>query len=72
MQVSISIDTDLKYYLDHQYNSGNYREAIIQAMHCLTDVIRNISGSMLDGEKLVQKAFEGSSPLIKLSKLISE
>lgn len=54
------------------YNSDNYKNAILDAIQFLGDVIREKSGLNSDGNPLIGSAFGGKNPKIKLNKLKSE
>jgi uncharacterized protein (TIGR02391 family) len=54
------------------YESGYYREAMINSILCLFDMIREESGLRSDGADLIGKAFSLSNPRIILANLKSE
>ncbi|MEH7532585.1 TIGR02391 family protein, partial [Priestia megaterium] len=51
------------------YENASYSTAILDAMHLLTETIRNKSGLEGDGSALVGNAFGSNDPKIKLNKL---
>src|SRR5262245_23306316 len=50
----------------------NFKAAILDGIHLLTDVIRQRSGLDGDGVALVGAAFGGSSPKLKVNRLQTE
>lgn len=50
-------------------HSGNYTDAILAAVKCLTEELRARSGIDDDGVSLVGKALGGKSPLIRINRL---
>jgi uncharacterized protein (TIGR02391 family) len=50
----------------------NYKSAILDAIHFLTDTIRERSGLEGDGVALVGAAFGGASPKLKVNRLQTE
>lgn len=58
--------------ISNTYESENYSHAILDAMHYLSDVLRDKTGLDNDGEKLVGAALGGNSPLLQINKLQTE
>lgn len=54
------------------YESANYSHAILEGMHCLTDLLREKAGVDGDGPQLVGQALGGDTPKIKLNNLLTE
>jgi len=68
MNIQTSIDSRLWEAIKASYEAKNYCHAINDAIHFLTDVIREKSGFDDDGVSLVSKSFGGENPVIKLNK----
>lgn len=68
MNIQTSIDSKLWEAVKSSYEAKNFCHAINDAIHFLTDVIREKSGFDDDGVSLVSKSFGGDNPVIKLNK----
>lgn len=51
------------------YEAGNYAHAVLEAIHVITDVLRDKSGLDGDGNQLVGQALGGENPKIRLNSL---
>jgi len=51
------------------YEAGNYAHAVLEAVHVITEVLREKSGLDGDGNQLVGQALGGDSPKIRLNSL---
>lgn len=69
MNLQTTINNQLWIAIKDSYDSKNYCHGINDAIHFLTDVIREKSGFDDDGEKLISKSFGGENPVIKINKL---
>jgi uncharacterized protein (TIGR02391 family) len=69
LSLSSSIDGRLWLSVRAAYESSNYSGAIIEATYYLSDLIRNKSGLDSDGAQLVNDAFAGVSPIIRVNTL---
>ncbi|MDT0144868.1 TIGR02391 family protein [Priestia aryabhattai] len=72
MDLKISIDQDLWEAIEKNYENESYASAILDAMHLLTNTIRNKTGLEGDGSGLIGQAFGGENPKIQLNKLQTE
>lgn len=54
------------------YREGDYRNAVLDAMVALSDLIRSRTGLKGDGKSLVTEAFSLSRPKLIFSELVSE
>ena len=72
MRLSTSIDPKLWSQLEATYEAKNYKAAIMEAFHYLSDLIRDKSGLDGDGTQLVGNAFGGKNPLLKINKCETE
>lgn len=72
MNVETVLDTRLWQAIQNSYESGNYTGAILDALHFLSDLIREKTGLESDGVALAGQAFGGKSPKLKVNKLQSE
>ncbi len=54
------------------YEAGNYSHAIVDAMHYLSNVLRDKTGVDGDGKSLVGQALGGDSPRLRINKLQTE
>jgi uncharacterized protein (TIGR02391 family) len=68
MNLQTHIKTDLWLAVQSAYESENYNHAILDAIHYLTNVIREKSGIEGDGEGLVGQALGGNSPRLRVNK----
>lgn len=66
------IEERLWNFIKRSYNSEDYKNAILDSIQFVGDVIREKSGLDNDGNQLIGNAFGGSSPKIKLNKLKTE
>ncbi|MBY8992757.1 MAG: TIGR02391 family protein [Candidatus Lokiarchaeota archaeon] len=69
MNLQSHIKTELWLAVESAYKSENYNHAIVDAIHYLTNVIRDKSGVDGDGESLIGQAFGGHSPKLRINKL---
>lgn len=72
MNFEAVLDTRLWQTVQSSYESGNYTGAILDALHFLSDLIREKTGLESDGVALAGQAFGGKSPKLKVNKLQSE
>lgn len=72
MDLKINIEQELWDIIKKSYENESYSSSILDAMHFLTDTIRNKTGLEGDGVSLVGQAFGGNNPKIKLNKLQTE
>jgi len=72
MNVEAVLDTRLWQAVQNSYESGNYTGAILDALHFLSNLIREKTGLESDGVALAGQAFGGKSPKLKVNKLQSE
>lgn len=66
------IEERLWNFIKRSYNSEDYKNAILDSIQFIGDIIRNKSGLDSDGNQLVGNSFGGSNPKIKLNKLKTE
>ena len=66
------IEERLWNFIKRSYNSEDYKNAILDSIQFVGDIIRDKSGLDNDGNQLVGRAFEGKNPKIKLNKLKTE
>jgi uncharacterized protein (TIGR02391 family) len=71
--MSINLETNIKPDLwsavSENYESGHYKDAILDAMHYLSEVLRSKTGLDGDGTKLASGALGGNPPLLRINKL---
>jgi uncharacterized protein (TIGR02391 family) len=72
MNIKPLIRQELWLAISNTYEAENYSPAIVDAMHYLSDVIREKSGLDGDGNALVGAAFSGQSPVLRVNKLQTE
>jgi uncharacterized protein (TIGR02391 family) len=72
MNLQTHIKSDLWLAIQSTYEAGNYSHAIVDAMHYLSNIIRNKTGVDGDGKSLVGQAFGGDSPRLRINKLQTE
>ncbi|MFW2504581.1 TIGR02391 family protein [Clostridium diolis] len=72
MNLKDNVDIELWEIIQKNYESESYYSAILDAIHNLTETIRNKTGLEGDGSSLIGQAFGGESPKIKLNKLQTE
>lgn len=58
--------------IKRNYNADNYKNAILDSIQFIGDIIRDKSGLDSDGNNLIGSAFGGENPKIKLNKLKTE
>jgi uncharacterized protein (TIGR02391 family) len=56
----------------HQFRNGQYRDAVLNAIVAVFDLIRERTGLDIDGSRLVQKGFSLDDPILVLSTIESE
>lgn len=69
MNLQTQLHPNLWRAISSTYEAGNYSHAILDAIHYLSDVIREKSGLGGDGATLVGQALGGNNPKLKLNKL---
>lgn len=69
MDLKLEISQDLWGAVQKNYNHENYTSAILDAIHYLTEIIRNKTGLEGDGASLIGQAFGGENPKIRMNKL---
>src|SRR5437763_7191859 len=72
MLLQINLDERLWLAIQPTYSKGDYRGAVTDAIHFLSELIRNKSGLDGDGVPLVGAAFGGQNPIIKVNSLQTE
>lgn len=72
MNLKSLIRHELWLAISNTYESENYSHAILDAMHYLSEVIREKFGVDGDGHGLVGAAFGGQSPVLRVNKLQTE
>lgn len=72
MNLRDGIDIELWDIIQKNYENESYSSAILDAIHNLTETIRNKTGLEGDGSSLIGQAFGGDNPKIKLNKLQTE
>lgn len=72
MNVTQEISTDLWRAISKAYEGGHYSNAILDAMHHLSNALREKSGLDGDGGALVGQALGGESPRIRVNSLQTE
>lgn len=72
MNLETKIDSRLWTAIQNSAEARNYKSAILDSIHLLTDVIRERSGLDGDGVSLVGAAFGGSSPKLKVNHMRTE
>lgn len=72
MNLQTSIKDNLWLAIQSTYESGNYCHSILDAMHYLSNVLRDKTGADGDGKALVGQALGGESPRLRINKLQTE
>lgn len=72
MNLQALIRPQLWLAISNTYETGNYSHAILDAMHLLSDVLREKSGLDGDGAPLVGAVLGGKSPVLRVNKLQTE
>ena len=72
MNLETLLDPRLWNAIDNCYTNRNYTGSIIDAIHCLGNLLREKTGLQSDGVVLVGEAFGGKSPKLKVNKLETE
>ncbi|CAM2868575.1 TIGR02391 family protein [Paenibacillus taichungensis] len=72
MELKINIKQELWESIEKNYENESYSSAILDAIHQLTETIRNKTGLEGDGSSLVGQAFGSDSPKIQLNKMQTE
>lgn len=65
MNLQTHIKNDLWLAIQSTYEAGNYSHAIVDAMHYMSNILRDRTGVDGDGKSLVGQALGGDSPPIK-------
>lgn len=68
MDLRDNIDIGLWQAIKKNYENEMYTNAVLESIHMLTEQIKNKTGLELDGISLIDQAFGGDMPKIKLSK----
>ena len=69
MNLQTHIKHSLWVAISKAYETENYNHAILDAMHRLSDVLRERSGLSEDGNQLVGQALGGNSPVLRINRL---
>ena len=72
MNLQSEIAPELWSAVGKSYESGVYTSAILEAIHYLTDILRERAGVDGDGYKLVGQALGGNSPRLRINKFQTE
>jgi uncharacterized protein (TIGR02391 family) len=72
MDLKINLEQYLWEAIQKNYENESYSSAILDAIHLLTETIRNKTGLEGDGASLIGQAFGGENPKILLNKLQTE
>ncbi len=72
MNLKSLIRQELWLAVSNTYETENYSHAILDAMHYMSEIIREKSGVDGDGQGLVGAAFGGQSPILRVNKLQTE
>lgn len=72
MNLQTSIRQDLWLSISNTYSAENYSHAVLDAMHHLSNVLRDKTGVDGDGASLVGQALGGDSPRLRINKLQTE
>lgn len=72
MNLETRLDSRLWEVVRSSLEARNYTAAILDAIHLLTDIIRERSGLEEDGVALIGSAFGGASPKLKVNRLQTE
>jgi uncharacterized protein (TIGR02391 family) len=72
MNLQTHLCNDLWLAIQNTYGAGNYSDAILDAMHHLSDVLRDKTGVDGDGAALVGQALGGDSPRLRINRLQTE
>lgn len=72
MNLETKLDPRVWEAVRETYQARNFTSAILDAMHFLSDLLRERTGLESDGVPLVGEAFGGSSPKLKVNALQSE
>jgi len=69
MDLRTHIKPDLWKAVESTYQNGNYAHSIVDAMHYLSDFLREKTGVEGDGASLVGQALGGDPPRLRVNKL---
>lgn len=69
MNLQTHIKPELWAAISSTYQSKNYSHAVVDAMHYLSDLLREKSGTEGDGASLVGQALGGETPRLRVNKL---
>lgn len=72
MNLQTCISNDLWEAISSSYQEGNYKHAILDAIHFLSTVLRDRSGADGDGVALVGQALGGDAPKLRVNALQTE
>lgn len=72
MNLKTHIHPQLWLAISNTYEAENYSHSILDAIHYLSDMLREKSGQDGDGQSLVGKALGGKSPILRINKLQTE
>lgn len=69
MELINNVNEELWNAIEKSYKEEKYTGAILDAMHFLTEIIKNKSGLDIEGPKLAVEAFGGDNPKIRVNNL---
>jgi uncharacterized protein (TIGR02391 family) len=72
INLQANIDERLWTAIEKPYQSGNYSGAVVDAIHFITQLIREKTGLDNDGQELAGRAFGGPNPVLKVNSLQTE
>ncbi|MCC6455365.1 MAG: TIGR02391 family protein [Caldilineaceae bacterium] len=72
MNLQTQIDAELWRAISETYEAQNYSHAIVDAIHCLSNILREKTGLDGDGASLAGAALGGNTPLLKLNRFQTE
>jgi len=72
LNLQTHISRELWVAIEGPYEAGNYAHAVLEAIHHLTNVLRERSGVDGDGAALVGQALGGDAPKLRVNPLQSE
>ena len=72
MNLQTHIKSDLWLAIQSTYEAGNYSHAILDAIHYLSNILREKTGADGDGKSLVGQALGGDSPRLRINRLQTE
>lgn len=72
MNLQTHISDDLWKAVSQTYTAGNFTPAILDAIHYLSELLREKSGADGDGANLVGQALGGNSPRLRITRMQTE